>query len=1250
MKKTTLLAVAIATVLYASCSRQMTSEQALDFLYSYMPLPDSVDYSREFFAENVELSLKARESMDWGRRVPEREFKHFVLPVRVNNENLDSCRTVFYETLAPRVKGMTMEEAVLEVNHWCHEKVTYTPSDSRTSSPLATIKTATGRCGEESTLLVAALRSICIPARQVYTPRWAHTDDNHAWVEAWVDGKWHFLGACEPEPVLDLGWFNAPASRAMLMHTRVFGAYDGPEDVMSRTDCYTEINVTEGYAPVGNVCVKITDSQGNAVEGADVEFKIYNYAEFYTVTRRRSDASGLVNMSAGLGDLVVWANKDGAYGYSLCPVKEDADTVVVSLSHKAGDSYSDDILVTPPVERANIPEVDPQARELNNQRLAKEDQIRNAYTSTFHNESTAKAFLESIGCNIQGADNLLVASKGNHQVIESFLKWSDDKNKAVALLSVISEKDLRDIDENVLVDHYSNTIRRDGLTDEVFNRYVLNPRVYNEMVEPYRGFLSKVEGLDSAESVAQWVKDNIKVSGSRNPQHLRMRPSGVYAHRTCDATSRGIFFVALCRSLGFPARIDSITSNVEYLDGKGRWIPFEAAAGDNKISATGELALTYEPSAHIGDPKYYYQFSVSRINNCRAYQLNYDDGDSWSGTFKKGQTLEIGDYQIVSGTRLSSGAVLVHIETCSVKEGQKTVRPLILPKESEQLSVIGSLNSEALYQPAVVSQGCVKAEGDLKSILSTTGRGYFVVAVMTPGTEPSNHALKDIEKFRAPLEKWGGTMLILFRNEDEASRFKPEDFPGLPSNIVYGIDADGSIEAQLRDGMMLRQSPVFVIADSFNRVVYVSEGYTIGLGEKLCKALGKTAPGYIPTKENLASRAEFADMKFGIFIHWGIYSMFAQGEWYMNSGVDWKEYAKAARGFYPAYFNADEWVEAIKNSGARYITFTTRHHDSFSMFKTEQSDFNIVDATPWGRDVVGELADACHRQGIRLHLYYSHADWRREDYPWGRTGHYTGRDPSKQDWNSYLAFMKAQLTELLTNYGEIGAIWFDGVWDHDEDEVPFDWCLDEQYELIHRLQPACLVGNNHHMNVNPGEDIQIFERDVPGENKAGYSGDMDISKLPLETCQTMNGMWGYKVKDQNYKSTDELIRLLVATSGKGANLLLNVGPQPSGELPAVALERLKEMGEWLGKYGDSIYGTGAGPVRGEWGVSTRKGKDVYLHVTDDNAETVTVDIDCSDAFCLNTKEAVRVERTEQGTKVYIPKAQGPDRIIRLSVL
>ena len=413
------------------------------------------------------------------------------------------------------------------------------------------------------------------------------------------------------------------------------------------------------------------------------------------------------------------------------------------------------------------------------------------------------------------------------------------------------------------------------------------------------------------------------------------------------------------------------------------------------------------------------------------------------------------------------------------------------------------------------------------------------------------------------------------------------------------------------------------------------------------------AQNYSPTEENLKSRQEFRDARFGIFLHWGLYAMLATGEWTMtNKDLNYKEYAKLAGGFYPSRFNAAEWVAAIKASGAKYICFTSRHHEGFSMFHTQYSDYNVVDATPFKRDILKELADECHKQGIRLHLYYSHLDWYREDYPWGRTGRGTGRPDPKGNWATYYQFMNNQLTELLTNYGEIGAIWFDGVWDQDQNP-DFDWQLPGQYELIHKLQPACLVGNNHHQVPFAGEDIQIFERDLPGENKAGLSGQ-DISSLPLETCETMNGMWGYKITDQNYKSTKTLIHYLVKAAGKDANLLMNIGPQPDGCLPEVAVQRLKEVGQWMQTYGETIYGTRGGCIAPhDWGVTTQKGNRLFVHILNLQDKALFLPLEgqtVKRAFTFADKKPLKFKRVEGGITLQLGEVPTEvDKVVELQL-
>lgn len=359
----------------------------------------------------------------------------------------------------------------------------------------------------------------------------------------------------------------------------------------------------------------------------------------------------------------------------------------------------------------------------------------------------------------------------------------------------------------------------------------------------------------------------------------------------------------------------------------------------------------------------------------------------------------------------------------------------------------------------------------------------------------------------------------------------------------------------------------------------------------------------------------FEDARFGMFVHFGPYSVLGDGEWVMNNRpIKTNEYKRLQDFFNPQEFSAAEWVRIAKSAGMKYIAFTSRHHDSFSNWDTKQSDWNIMN-TPYGKDIVRQLADECHKQDMKLVLYYSILDWMRSDYQYetGRTGKGSGRT-EKSDWNSYINFMKAQLTELLTNYGPIAGIWFDGHWDQTEHEnrtdqsTYVDWHYPEIYELIHRLQPECLIANNHHLPPFEGESYQIFERDVPGENKGGLSGQ-EVSKLPLETCQTINGSWGFDITDDKYKSTKELLHLLIRTAGTGANLLLNVGPMPNGKIQTECVERLRQMGEWMDKYGYTIYGTKQGfTLPQSWGAITNKGKTYYIHILEKDTPSITLNI------------------------------------------
>ncbi len=835
--------------LFAVFNDQMTPEEreALTFMYAYMPIGDITDYSGDFYLKNIRSSFQARNEMPWGDSIPEDIFRHFVLPVRINNENLDESRMVFFDELKDRVKGLSLYDAVLEVNHWCHEKVIYTPSDGRTSSPLASVKTAYGRCGEESTFTVAALRSVGIPARQVYTPRWAHTDDNHAWVEAWVNGKWYFLGACEPEPVLNLGWFNGPAYRGMLMHTKVFGKYNGPEDVMERTDGYTEINVIDNYAPSAKAVITVTDANGKPVKDALVEFKIYNYAEFNSVARKKTDADGKCSLSAGKGDMLVWASKDGKFGYSKVSFGKDGE-VTIALNKKPGDVETIALDIIPPVDGSIPAEVTPEQKEANAKRLLEEDAIRNKYVATFYTEEKAEALAKELGIDPMKTEDFMIGSRGNWMEIEKFLRETpaEKRAQAMALLDVVSAKDLRDTPASVFADHLNNT---PAVQSEWFNEYIMNPRVANEFLTPYKSFFAAniepslaKQAVENPQALVDWVKNNVSINDALNAQRIPIMPMGVWKSRIADKGSRNIFFVAVARSLGIPARIEPVARKIQYFKDNA-WVDVDFEAAVQTTAKQGKVIASYQPIKALQDPKYYSHFTIAKVlPNGTLQTLNFERGgnvdmglgDTWSGLLKKPLSMDEGNYMLVTGTRMANGSVLAEIEFFNVEADKTTPIQLEMRESKDEIQVIGNFNSENKFKRA--------DNGEETSLLATTGRGYYIVALLGSRQEPTNHAMRDIAAVKKELEDWGRGIVLLFPDEKGYKNFDPKEFGDLPGTITYGLDIDGAIQKEMATAMKLQNAntlPIFLIADTFNRVVFVSQGYTIGLGEQLMKVIHK---------------------------------------------------------------------------------------------------------------------------------------------------------------------------------------------------------------------------------------------------------------------------------------------------------------------------------------------------------------------------------------------------------------------------
>jgi len=842
--------------------------EALEFLYAYMEWADILDHPAEYFLENARLALRTRSEMPWGASVPDREWRHFVLPVRVNNEALDDFRTQKYEELKQRVRFLSMAQAALEVNHWCHEHMTYRPSDARTSSPLASLRTATGRCGEESTLTVAALRTVGIPARQVYTPRWAHTDDNHAWVEAWVDGRWQFLGACEPAAELNIAWFNQPASRGMLMNTTVLGRYRGDEQVLKQLPRQTTINVTDNYAPTLRRTVRVTNRKGKAVTGATVRFGLYNYAEFYPLFTTRTDARGEASLVSGYGDLVVWASDGTQYGFAKVSPRSSGKAQRIVLEHKAGEAFEVEFTLSPPAGSATLPQVSPQLEAVNNRRLAREDSLRMAYVHSWPSDSKVAEVAEVLRYDEERIRPLFRKSEGNYMALFDLLEefqYADStvtvcghtttgKELALRVLESLPDKDLRDFNRLILSEHINALLHTASaskpaakMTPEALERlakYVFCPRIAFEELTPWRTALSALlpaevrEGLKKGgRAVADYVNAHVRTLDAELAPRISQSPEATLTAGYADEFSKGICFVALCRTLGLAACLDPVTMKFRYHAADG-WhdVSFAPAAASAKGPSAGpqpRLALSYAPRPFLENPGYYHHFTLSRLSGGLPLLQNYGEEETWKSTFEKGTPVEAGDYLLVSGTRLASGSVLVRVSVFPVR--RDTTVCLTMLEDREAVSVIGSFNSENVFHDL--------SAGKEQSVLSAAGRGYFVVGLLRANNEPTTHILHDIELQRDALEAWGRELMMLFPTQQEYDMFSKRlgEFPDLPRNLRFGVDTQGQVARDIfTSGLTAgEERPVVLIGDTFNRVVFFSQGYTIGMGQQLVKTIGK---------------------------------------------------------------------------------------------------------------------------------------------------------------------------------------------------------------------------------------------------------------------------------------------------------------------------------------------------------------------------------------------------------------------------
>ncbi len=819
----------------------LEQKEALEFLYAFMPLSDLAMHNGNYVLSQVNTALEVREFFPWGKSIPEEIFRHFVLPYRINNEYTDTSRQVFYKEIKDRIKGLSMYEAALEVNHWCHEKVTYKASDDRTSGPLTTVRNALGRCGEESTFTVAALRSVCLPARQVYTPRWAHTDDNHAWVEVWVDGKWYFLGACEPEPELNMGWFAAPVKRAMMTHTVVFGQYQGSEEKLQLDDKFTRVNLLANYASTRSIPVKVVKNDGKPAINVKVEYMLYNYAEFYPIATKYSDRKGICSAISGYGDLMVWASHNGFYGYKKVS-GNSTDTIIVTLTPPNYKSFVEQYDLVPPVTQS-IPAADANKAALNNQRLQNEDLIRNKYISSFIDSTSFTNLATKKGFQYNQIATSLKNSRGNWREIYTFINSLDlkDTTDGFTILRNISEKDTHDALTSTLNDHLKSLstfpVIDNTISKENIEKNIVSLRIGREFITPWRSFLKKSFSKKDIEAfrkdpttLVKWISQTIKIDTLSNYYNVPLSPEGVFEMKVADRYSRDIFFVASCRSFGIPARIESATRKPQYLQ-NNKWVDvlFEKQAAVELPK--GEVILTNQSSDKNFIPQYYTHFTIARFDKGQFTTLDYES-DQKLKTFPCKLNLETGYYRLMTGNRLNDGSVKCRIEYFTVEKDKKLEIPIIVLPIETQTGVLGKADLDAGFNSL---DG--KSEFILKSYLGKTG---LVVAVIDPDKEPTKHLMEDIQLVKSGFEQWDGQILFVVAKDKLSKGFNPSFYKNIPKISTYGYDPTGDVTDAI-DLMCGEnpgpQYPQVSIINANGEIIFYSEGYSIGMGETILKNL-----------------------------------------------------------------------------------------------------------------------------------------------------------------------------------------------------------------------------------------------------------------------------------------------------------------------------------------------------------------------------------------------------------------------------
>ena len=872
------------------CSEEETL--LVKFFYGTMPLRDAGEYPFETFLGYVRHALWLRKTMDWCKKLPEDLFVHDVLYYRINSEDISDCRRFFYDQLKDRIAGLDEYQAAVEINYWCAEHATYEMADDRTAGPMTMYRSGKGRCGEESTFTVTALRSVGLAARQVYTPRWAHCDDNHAWVEVWVNGEWHFLGACEPEEKLDRGWFTGPAGQALLIHSRTFGDYAAGEreEVIGRDGVVVCHNVTASYTKTRRLRIQVRKQDNTPAAHTQVSVEILNMAEYFPAAVLETDEQGETSIRLGLGDIRLQARSEGKFAERYCNLAEDgvgaadADCTVtlVLKESEAGmkDALSDVSACGWHFAKLCAPKEVVVRESVLSEEEASRGAQRLADAAKLREERFDQLTRHAIAVHPEEEERMCVAGE-NAEELAAFLEKDDNPDRK-KLLDSLTKKDNKDLRAEVLEDHLS--AKRGSWSEDIHVQDLLCPRIWLEEIGAYRSYICSVLTAQEQEAFASnpeliwnYVNQNIAYIPEEEYDTLCASPIGCLKLKMGSAVSRTILFIAICRSLNIPARLDKSLMLPEYwADGAFR-VPVSRAS-----ASKGTLLLRNIPGKEW---IYAQHWTLGRLEKDHFVTMNYA-GLTFAKEVQE-LPLPAGIYRLVAVNRLLNGDQKAAEQLFLVEAGNLTelympdfekadgVMPwekASVPDESQSCRKLQNKNNSLREE----IQSCLlrdivlqRADGTLSSLEKLVSGKRSILAFLEIGAEPTEHVLNEVlaleKSAKGNSKRIGCQLLFVLRQEKDLQHKTLQEVLALDAGseieILYDVsggasDANAAPRTAVSDAAsdtlcgwqetakrmgLAEKLPVLAAVRPDGTGIYGSSGYHVGSVELMVRILKEAA-------------------------------------------------------------------------------------------------------------------------------------------------------------------------------------------------------------------------------------------------------------------------------------------------------------------------------------------------------------------------------------------------------------------------